>query len=45
MLDQNELLNCTMAQQCALNQTMKNSINKNGLNEWNKILSCDVKDK
>ena len=45
MWNQNELLNCTMAQQYVLNQIGQNSVNEIGLNEWNIILSCDVKDK
>ena len=45
MLNQNELLNCTIAQQYALNQTRLKSVNEIGLNKWNIILSCDVKGK
>ena len=45
MCEQNELLNYTMAQQSVLNQIGQNSVNEIGLNEWNIILSCDVKDK
>ena len=45
MWDQNEQLNRTMAQQYVLNQIGKKFVNEIGLNEWNIILSCDVKDK
>ena len=37
MLNQNELLNCTITQQSALNQTRKKSVNEIGLNKWNRI--------